>query len=63
MLRSNLQYVEGKVIHITSSIREGKTFVATNLAIALAATGKKVILVGADLRKPKFMKHSVSATA
>ncbi|MDD2313097.1 MAG: GNVR domain-containing protein, partial [Petrimonas sp.] len=55
MLRSNLQYIEGKVIHITSSIPgEGKTFVATNLAIALAATGKKVILVGADLRQPKI---------
>jgi capsular exopolysaccharide synthesis family protein len=33
---------------------EGKTFVSTNLAITLASFGKKVILVGADLRNPQL---------
>lgn len=58
-LRSNLQYLasdkERKVILITSSISgEGKTFCAINLASVLALTGKKTILMGVDLRKPKI---------
>ena len=55
MLRSNLQFSPGKVIYVTSSISgEGKTFIASNLAISLAATNKKTLLIGADLRMQKI---------
>lgn len=42
MLRANMQFLEGKVIQVTSSIAgEGKSTISTNLAIALASIGKK----------------------
>ena len=42
-----------KVILITSSIpKEGKSFVAANLAVSLAFLGKKTLIVGMDIRKP-----------
>ena len=58
-LRSNLTYFlgEGKnsIILITSSISgEGKTFSTINLATVLALSGKRTLIVGADLRKPKL---------
>jgi capsular exopolysaccharide synthesis family protein len=58
-LRSNLDFfLRGKdksVIMITSSLSgEGKTFTTLNLATILALAGKKVIVIGADLRKPKL---------
>ncbi len=60
-IRINLQYLapdkEKKVICITSSISgEGKTFTSINLASIIALSGKKTILIGADLRKPKIFE-------
>ncbi|MBT8223816.1 MAG: polysaccharide biosynthesis tyrosine autokinase, partial [Eudoraea sp.] len=46
---------EGQIIYVTSATqREGKTFVAYNLAVAYASLGKRVLLVGADLRNPQL---------
>ncbi len=58
-LRTNLGYIlrepDKKVVMVTSTISgEGKTFIAVNLALIIALTGKKVLLVGLDLRKPKL---------
>ncbi|WP_161596707.1 GumC family protein [Chitinophaga vietnamensis] len=58
-LRTNLQFImtsqQEKVIVLTSSMSgEGKSFVATNLAAVLALSGKKVLLMEMDLRKPKI---------
>lgn len=57
-LRTNLQFMltEGqKVILFTSSTSgEGKTFTASNLSISFGLLGKKVILVGLDIRRPRL---------
>lgn len=59
-LRTNLRFIlqgDEKVILCTSCIpSEGKTFVSTNLAMSLALMGKKVIIVGLDIRKPRLVK-------
>lgn len=57
LLRNNIGFTKNgankKVILVTSSIPgEGKTFIATNLALTYALTGKKVIVVGMDIRRP-----------
>lgn len=60
-LRSNLQFMigsKGKVIMITSSMsNEGKSFISLNLSSVLAISGKKVLLLEFDLRKPKASKY------
>lgn len=58
-LRSNLAYFIGNkekaLFLVTSSISgEGKTFTTINLATVLSLSGKKTLIVGADLRKPKL---------
>lgn len=47
-----------KVITVTSTVpNEGKTFCAVNLAQIMAAAGKRVLLIGADIRKPRMHKQ------
>lgn len=58
-LRSNLNYFLGQknnaVFLVSSSISgEGKTFTSVNLASIVALSGKRTLLIGADMRKPKI---------
>jgi tyrosine-protein kinase Etk/Wzc len=61
MLRTNLatqsDKKSGRIILITSSIaNEGKSFTTSNLAMALALSGRKAILLEMDLRRPKISR-------
>jgi capsular exopolysaccharide synthesis family protein len=61
-VRSNIQFLfdrkikdASKTVVVTSSVSgEGKTFISINMATVFALGGKKTILVGLDLRKPKI---------
>ena len=58
-VRNNLQFIlnrdEDKVILVTSSVSgEGKSFISTNIASSFALLGKRVALVGMDIRSPKL---------
>ena len=62
LLRANLNYLvrgrEYQSILITSGMSgDGKTFITVNLGTSLALFGKKVILLGMDLRKPKLANY------
>lgn len=62
MLRANLSFMAishgVNVIMVTSSVpHSGKTFISTNLAATLAATGKSVVIVDLDLRRRTLSKH------
>lgn len=62
LLRTNMSFMipksgfnKASTVFVTSTIGgEGKTFVSLNLAMVLSAAGKKVLWIGADLRKPKI---------
>lgn len=61
-LRTNLSFMLGKkdhqVVLVTSTKPgEGKSFVSINLAVSLSLLGKKVVLVGLDIRKPRLAEY------
>lgn len=62
-LRTNMSFmqpstVKTPIVLVTSSINgEGKSYVATNLAISMTLLGKKVALVGLDIRKPMLASY------
>lgn len=61
-LRTNLQFANvsgrAKTVLVTSSLPgEGKSTIATNLAIALAQAGQTVCLIDADLRRPMIGEY------
>ena len=72
LLRTKLSFINPgnprQKILVTSTIPgEGKTFITINLGIMLALSGKKVLLLGLDLRKPKMgtylkAKHNIGIT-
>ena len=60
-IRTSLKYFtpgdQPVVIAVTSTVSgEGKTFVAVNLAAIMSLLGRKTLLVGLDLRKPRIHK-------
>ncbi len=61
-VRINLQYLmsnsDFKVLGVTSSVSgEGKTFCSVNLSTELAMSGKRVVLIESDMRKPTFSNY------
>lgn len=61
-IRTNLQFAnvssESKTMLVTSSLPgEGKSTTATNMAIAMAQAGQRVVLVDADLRRPTVAQY------
>ena len=58
MLRTNLSFMDLKVINVVSTVpSEGKSEIITNLAVSFALLEKKVLLVDCDLRKPKIHRN------
>ena len=65
IIRTNLDFMVnhvpagiGKTVFITSTFpKEGKTFLSVNISKAIALTGKKVLLVGMDLRNPRLSSY------
>ena len=64
ILSTNLSFTlpkkeKGKVIFVTSTTKgEGKTFVSVNLAITLASSRTKAIVIGADIRNPQLQRYN-----
>lgn len=64
LIRTNLDFMltsnrkESKAIFVTSTTSgEGKSFISINIAATLALSGKKVLLMGMDLRAPKVTEY------
>ncbi|MFV8370402.1 GumC family protein [Flavobacterium sp. LB2R40] len=65
IIRTNLEFMlskvpegQAKTIFLTSTFpKEGKTFVSVNLAATFALSGKKVLLIGMDIRNPKLDEY------
>lgn len=63
LIRTNLRFVlpgevQSPVILVSSCINgEGKSYVSSNTALSLAILGKKVVLVGLDIRKPMLAEY------
>jgi capsular exopolysaccharide synthesis family protein len=72
-IRANMQYIARdpafKVLEVTSPLLgEGKTTTTANLAVTLAQTGKRVVAVSCDLRKPRLhrffdLKNDIGVTS
>lgn len=66
IIRTNLQYKlnaidhdQTKVVLVTSTVKgEGKTLVSYNVANTFAFSGKKVLLIGGDIRNPQLHRYS-----
>jgi capsular exopolysaccharide synthesis family protein len=64
LIRTNLDFMltnikgKNKTIFVTSTTSgEGKSFISINVAASLALSGKKVLLMGMDLRAPKVTEY------
>lgn len=65
IIRTNLEFMlskvpegQAKTIFLTSTFpQEGKTFVSANLAATFALSGKKVLLIGMDIRNPRLDEY------
>ena len=65
IVRTNLEFIlnnssqdKAKTIFMTSTLpAEGKTFIAVNLAATIAISGRKVLLIGMDIRNPKLDEY------
>lgn len=60
ILRSNLPFVlnpnQNVILFTSTTAGEGKTSIASNLGTSIAFIGKKVLIVGLDIRKPRLAK-------